>query len=265
MASNGVRRKGARLGQHFLNAEWVARDLVGAVAPREGEVIAEVGPGRGALTEKLLATGNTVVAIEKDEALGAFLAGKFADETKNGKLHLMLGDIRNGDTYDVLNGRPYVVAANIPYYITGEIIRDFLTAKHQPRAMALLIQKEVAERIVARDGKESILSLSVKAYGTPKIVAKVPAGCFNPPPSVDSAIVLVGNISRKFFDEISEDLFFKAVKAGFAAKRKQLAGNLEKVFGEKGEGALRAAGVDAKVRAEDLNLDDWKRIVGNLV
>lgn len=257
-------RRGAKLGQHFLNAEWVARDLVAAVSPREGEIIVEVGPGRGALTEKLLATENTVVAIEKDEALGEFLAGKFADETKNGKLHLMLGDIRDGDTYDVLDGRPYVVAANIPYYITGEIIRDFLTAKHQPRAMALLVQKEVAERIVARDGKESILSLSVKAYGTPKIIAKVPAGCFNPPPSVDSAILLISNISRTFFKNLSEEIFFRAVKAGFAAKRKQLGGNLEKVFGEKGEEALRAAGIDAKVRAEDVELSNWRKIVESL-
>jgi len=253
--------RGARLGQHFLNAEWVARDLVAAVAPREGEIIVEVGPGKGALTEKLLASGNMVVAIEKDEALGEFLLGKFKTDIAAGKLHLMIGDIRDGDTYDVLDGRPYVVAANIPYYITGEIIRDFLTAKHQPRALALLIQKEVAERIVSRDGKESILSLSVKAYGKPSIVAKVSAGCFNPPPSVDSAILLVSDISRTFFECVSEDLFFKAVKAGFASKRKQLGGNLEKVFGEKAEAALRAAGVDAKVRAEDVELGEWKNII----
>lgn len=253
--------KGARLGQHFLNAAWVARDLVGAVAPREGEVVVEVGPGKGALTEKLLATGNVVVAIEKDEKLGEFLLEKFKTEIAAGKLHLMIGDIRDGDTYDVLEERPYVVAANIPYYITGEIIRDFLTAKHQPRAMALLIQKEVAERIVARDGKESILSLSVKAYGTPTIVAKVPAGCFNPPPSVDSAILLIENISREFFERISEDTFFTLIKAGFASKRKQLGGNLEKAFEKKGLNALERAGVDAKIRAEDVLLEQWHEIV----
>lgn len=257
-------RRGARLGQHFLNAEWVARDLIAAVAPREGEVIVEVGPGRGALTEKLLATGNTIVAIEKDEELGAFLLGKFKSDIESGKLHLMEGDVRDGDHYDVLEGRSYVVAANIPYYITGEIIRDFLTAKHQPRAMALLIQKEVAERIVARDGKESILSLSVKAFGTPKIVAKVPAECFNPPPSVDSAILLIDNISRDFFDGIAEDLFFKVIKAGFASKRKQLGGNLEKTFGDTAALALQTAELDPKVRAEDLGLGDWREVVSRL-
>jgi 16S rRNA (adenine1518-N6/adenine1519-N6)-dimethyltransferase len=257
-------KRGERLGQHFLNADWVARDLVAAVHPREGEVIVEVGPGKGALTEKLLATGNVVLAIEKDEALGEFLLEKFKAEIAAGKLHLMIGDIRDGDTYDALEGRPYVVAANIPYYITGEIIRDFLTAKHQPRSLALLIQKEVADRIVARDGKESILSLSVKAYGTPKIVAKVPAGCFNPPPSVDSAILLIQNVSRDFFAHTSEDMFFKAVKAGFASKRKQLGGNLQKVFEEKATRALQAADIDPTTRAEDVGLEKWGLIAKNL-
>ncbi len=257
-------KRGARLGQHFLNAVWVARDLVAAVAPRPHDIIVEVGPGRGALTEKLLATGNMVVAIEKDETLAAFLLEKFANEIANGKLHLMQGDIRDGDTYDVLAGRPYVVAANIPYYITGEIIRDFLTAAHQPQKMALLIQKEVADRIVARDKKESILSLSVKAYGEPSIVAKVPAGCFNPPPSVDSAILLVKNISRTFFADISEETFFAVVKAGFASKRKQLGGNLGKVFGEVALGALDACAISPRIRAEDLSLDEWQRLTTSI-
>ena len=257
-------RRGTKLGQHFLNAAWVARDLVAAVAPSAEEIIVEVGPGRGALTKKLLATGNTVVAIEKDEALASFLLTEFSTAIAEGRLHLMQRDVRDGDTYDVLEKRPYVVAANIPYYITGEIIRDFLTADHQPRAMALLIQKEVAERIVARDKKESILSLSVKAYGSPSIVAKVHAGCFSPPPSVDSAILCIQNISRDFFSEIPEELFFKVVKAGFAAKRKQLGGNLGKVFGKKAEAALRAAGVEKTMRAEDVKIQDWKKIAENL-
>lgn len=254
-----MRKTGRRLGQHFLNAQWVARDLVAAVAPKSDEVIVEVGPGRGALTEKLLATGNTVVAIEKDEKLAEFLLEKFKSEIANGKLHLMQGDIRDGDTYDVLDGRPYVVAANIPYYITGEIIRDFLTAGHQPRALALLIQKEVAERIVARDGKESILSLSVKAYGSPRIIAKVPAGAFSPPPSVDSAIILIENVSRDFFREISEERFFQIVKTGFASKRKKLVGNLAGSFAD-ARGAFARCGIEENARAEDLTLPKWQRL-----
>lgn len=250
---------GRRLGQHFLNAQWVARDLIEAVAPREGEVIMEIGPGRGALTERLLETGNTVVAIEKDEALTELLLQKFASEIAAGKLHLMQGDIRDGDGYDVLEERPYVIAANIPYYITGEIIRDFLTAQHQPRAAALLIQKEVAERICAKDGKESILSLSVKAYGTPRLAAKVPASAFNPPPAVDSAILLIDDISHRFFEGISEERYFEIVKTGFSSKRKMLARNLAPLFPDP-RAALESAGIPTTARAEDVPLAAWKRL-----
>jgi len=247
---------GRRLGQHFLNAQWVARDLIDAIKPREGEVIFEIGPGRGALTERLLATGNTVVAIEKDATLAELLLEKFKTEIATGKLHLIQGDIRDADSYDVLEMRPYVIAANIPYYITGEIIRDFLTAQHQPRAAALLIQKEVAERICAKDGKESILSLSVKAYGKPRVVAKVPASAFNPPPAVDSAILLIDSISHDFFADITEERFFALVKAGFASKRKMLAGNLTALIPET-HAALEAAGIAPKARAENVSLSQW--------
>lgn len=255
-------KTGRRLGQHFLNAQWVARDLIAAVAPKPDEVILEIGPGRGALTERLLATGNTVVAIEKDEELAAFLLEKFKDAIAAGKLHLMQGDIRDGDTYDVLGGRPYVIAANIPYYITGEIIRDFLTAKHQPRAAALLIQKEVAERICTR-GKESILSLSVKAYGKPRLVAKVPASAFNPPPSVDSAILLIEDISHDFFADLSEEAFFKLIKAGFAAKRKMLAGNIAALVPD-ARAALEANDIAPNARAEDVPLEKWGALARSL-
>lgn len=252
-------RRGARLGQHFLSAQWVARDLVESIGVRHGEPIIEVGPGKGALTKELLARGAQVIAIEKDAELVPLLEEMFAHEVREGRLTIVEGDIRDF-TPEQLGISSYAVAANIPYYITGEIIRLFLTAKHQPRAMALLIQKEVAERIVARDGKESILSLSVRAYGAPRIIAKVPAGCFNPPPSVDSAILLVENISRGFFDTIHEEDFFKVVKVGFASKRKMLAGNLKGVF-ESPATLLRECELDEKVRAEDVGLAGWKRVV----
>ncbi len=248
-------RKGARLGQHFLNAPWVARDLVTSLDIQNDEAILEIGPGKGALTSVLLATGNSVVAIEKDEALAAHLREVFAPEIATKRFALTEGDVRDFDPAKSVSG-PYVLAANIPYYITGEIIRQFLETSHQPRAMALLIQKEVAERIVARDEKESILSLSVKAYGIPLIVKKVPKGCFNPPPSVDSAILLVKGISRTFFNEFSEKDFFTVVRAGFAAKRKLLAGNLSKVIPD-ARAALTACGIAEKARAEDVPLEKW--------
>ena len=248
-----MKKTAARLGQHFLANDYYAKVLAETIAIRPGESIIEVGPGKGALTKHLLATGAPVIAIEKDEALAAQLPALFEKTS----LTIRTEDIRDFVPPHV----PYVVAANIPYYITGEIIRQFLTAAHQPRAMALLIQKEVAERIVARDGKESILSLSVKAFGTPRIITKVGKGNFNPPPSVDSAIILIENISHTSFETVSESLFFDVVHAGFAAKRKILAGNLAKKFDAvRVRTAFENNELDAKVRAEDVPLSTWLKL-----
>jgi 16S rRNA (adenine1518-N6/adenine1519-N6)-dimethyltransferase len=181
----------------------------------------------------------------------AVLRDVFAKELKSKQLVLHEVDAR--DYLSTLNSElsttQYVVAANIPYYITGELIRTFLTASHQPTAVSLLVQKEVAERI-ARSKKESILSLSVKVYGTPKYVDTVKRGNFNPPPKVDSAILAITNISRNNFAHCTEDRFFDIVKAGFGQKRKTLAGNLKRVFGD-------TLGVADKIRAEDVPLAEW--------
>lgn len=250
-------RKGARLGQHFLTSKGAAVKLAQAAGVGPGVTVVEVGPGKGFLTRELLALGGRVIAIEKDEALAAALP-ELMDSTN---LHVITGDVRDFDpTKHGLKAGEYVVAANIPYYITGEIIRSFLETPAQPRTMALLIQKEVAERIVARDGKESILSLSVKAYGTPRIVTKVVKGSFNPPPSVDSAVISIDNISRRFFDGLDERHFFDVLHAGFAAKRKKLAGNLAKKYGPQAREALAAAGLDENVRAEDVPLEKWRMV-----
>ena len=249
--------KGARLGQHFLKHAWAAAKLAHAVDVRDGETIVEVGPGKGVLTRELLALA-PVVAIEKDPPLVQILLETFAAEIARGRLRLVESDIRDV-TPQTLGVQNYVVAANIPYYITGEIIRQFLTAEKQPRAMALLIQKEVAQRITS--AKESILSLSVKAYGTPKIIEKVSRAHFSPPPSVDSAILAITDISKSFFADISEEHFFKVVHAGFASKRKFLANNLAVVFGkEQVLAAMKSCAVDEKARAEDISLAHWKEL-----
>ena len=257
-------KREAKLGQHFLNAQWVARDLVRSIRLRPHEPIVEVGPGRGALTKELLAHGARVLAIEKDGALVSFLRERFADEIRIGALTIVEGDIRDLPPQALgLSGGTYAVAANIPYYITGEIIRLFLGAQEQPRAMALLVQKEVAERIRAAGGKESILSLSVKAYGRPSIVAKVPRGCFNPPPAVDSAILLIESVSRDFFSTMEEEVFFKIVRAGFSSKRKLLANNIKSLIADTEE-AFSMCDIPIKARAEDLKLEEWKCVVQKL-
>lgn len=287
-------RSGARLGQHFLKHGWAARSLAHAAAIRDGEVFLEIGPGKGILTKELL-TLAPVVAIEKDEVLVEQLKTIFVNEIGSGRLKLIEGDVRDliveyEPDKTVPNARRgesgargvptrtmsaslrlrneaggavlpggYVVAANIPYYITGEIIRQFLTADMQPRAMALLVQKEVAQRIVSK--KESILSLSVKAYGAPKLVEKVSRTHFSPAPSVDSAILAISDISRKFFDGFSEEDFFRVVRAGFASKRKMLANNLSVVF-EKNRvmTAMSTCGIPEKARAEEVALEEWRNL-----
>ena len=148
------RNKGAKLGQHYLSGLWAAHKLAEAVDVKPGETILEIGPGKGALTRELLATGGSVLAIEKDEVLARALSDPFATEIGSGTLRVVTADIRDfsPSRYGLAAGK-YVIAANIPYYITGEIIRQFLETDTQPRATALLIQKEVADRIIARDGK----------------------------------------------------------------------------------------------------------------
>lgn len=261
-----MKRKGARLGQHFLVGTWAAHALACAAGIRKNEMVVEIGPGTGVLTRELLATGGHVVAIEKDELLADTLKATFAENIRDNQLEVVGDDIRNfNPARRGLASSEYVVAANIPYYITGEIIRMFLTTSAQPRSIALLVQKEVAERIVARDKKESILSLSVKAYGVPKVMAKVSRGNFSPVPSVDSAILLIEHVSRDFFQNISEETFFRVIRAGFSSKRKFLLKNLAADHGlEVVKNAFGACDIPEQIRAEDVSLEKWKCLTQQL-
>lgn len=246
------------LGQNFLTSKSIARDIVRAATLGAGDTVLEIGPGKGFLTAELLASGAHVIAVEKDDRMIPLLKEKFADATKQGFLTLVHGDILEfvSDTQNIPT--PYKLVANIPYYLTGQIIRLFLEAKNKPERMILMVQKEVATRIVARDKKESILSIAVKAYGTPKLIKKVPARYFTPTPKVDSAVLSIENISGKNFSDIAtEKLFFDVMRTGFAHKRKVLAGNLKELFGENVTRILEEASIPKNVRAEDLSLAQW--------
>ena len=219
------------LGQNFLTSESAVDTIIDAGDVTGDDIVLEIGPGKGMLTKKLLIFAGKVIAIEKDTTLVEFLKEKFVNEIKNNKLDLVERDILDFDP-EILEfyKEPYKLVANIPYYITGQLIRKFLETTNQPSLMVLMLQKEVALRIVARDkrsfdsaqGKESILSISVKAYGKPKYIQMVKAGSFSPKPKVDSAILLIDNISKEFFEDFSEEDFFKMVHAGFKSKRKKL-------------------------------------------
>ena len=247
------------LGQHFLKNPYYLGLVADAAEIKRDELVIEVGPGDGALTAVLLERGAHVTAIEKDARLIPLLRKRFAGQA----LKVIEQDALLFDP----PATPYKVVGNIPYYITGALLKKFLSGEHQPSTLVFLVQKEVAERIARhgptnKKGKESILSLSVKAYGTPEYIKTVPRGAFAPAPKVDSAIVAVTNISRKNFDSAArEGRFFELVKKGFSSKRKLLLNNLGKEYSE----ILKNAGVSPKTRAEDVPLSLWLALAASRV
>jgi 16S rRNA (adenine1518-N6/adenine1519-N6)-dimethyltransferase len=233
------------LGQYFLNNKHIL----------------EVGPGTGVLTRELLARGAIVYAIEIDSRAIDVLSVTFAHEIARGQLILLKQDVRTVPHFLEKIPQPYKVVANIPYYITGMLFRMFLESRRQPECIVFLTQKEVAERI-AKDTKESLLSLSVKIYGTPTYVKTVKRGNFSPHPRVDSAIISITNISRERITGIDETIFFSILHAGFSAKRKQLLSNLSTLI-DKHEltHILSQHNLPYTVRAEDIPVDTWISMV----
>lgn len=245
------------LGQHFLRSKYILGRIVETAKIKEGDQILEIGPGTGILTEELLRVGAHVLAIEKDIRAIETLKENLNRFITLGKLNLIEGDILK-EKIPFEEGK-YSIVANIPYYITGAILERFLEHSPRPIHMVLLVQKEVAERIVARDGKESILSLSVKAFGTPKIISKVPKNAFSPAPNVDSAILEIENIGSGNFNSVKEiNNFFRILKTGFSHKRKMLINNLVEIFDKNTlEKAWKDMKIDKKERAENISLDKW--------
>lgn len=249
------------LGQNFLMHQAIADRIADAARLGPDAVVLEIGPGTGMLTRPLLARAGKVVAIEADAELIPGLAETFEKEIGQGRLELVHGDFRTFDLSRLPGG--YAVVANIPYYITGEIIRTLLTAPVKPSSITLLVQKEVAERI-ARSRKESLLSLSVKAYGTAAYLFTVPRGAFRPAPQVDSAVLSITGI-RPFGTSEEERRFFQILHAGFAHKRKRLAKNLEGLAeAVRVREALAASGIPPDARAEDVPLVAWRKLSGIL-
>ena len=262
------------LGQNFLTSPRIVDAIIHAGDLKVGETVLEIGPGKGILTRALLLAGAHIKAIEKDDRLIPILAEKFKREISLGKLELIHGDVMAFGDNMAQGPHKYKVIANIPYYITGAVIRNFLSAENKPQLMVMMVQKEVADRIIARDGKQSILSLSVKAHATPSLVMNVSRGNFFPVPNVDSAVIKLSNIQNPFVDEngmpdkITEDRFFEIIKTGFAQKRKKLISNLEKVMPvalkekpkEKLKTLFEKLGLEENIRAEDVSLETWLKI-----
>ncbi len=253
------------LGQNFLTNPKIAERIAQAADIKTGETVLEIGPGTGMLTRALLKEGARVIALEADSRTLPILNASFEKELLDGQLTLIHGDVRTYDIASVLKGFSYKVVANIPYYLSGMLFRLFLeNTADQPSTIVFLVQKEVAERIV-RSKKESILSLSIKAYGEPSFVATVSRGNFSPQPNVDSAVLKISDISKNSFKSVPESAFFTILKTGFAAKRKHLAGNLSLLMPRADIlAAFDALKLPHDVRGEDIHIDTWLALAEKL-
>ncbi len=240
------------LGQNFLTSTAAIYKIIQAGDIHRDDVILEIGSGRGALTKSLVESNAHIIALEKDTELITFLKEHFVSSTT---IEIIEGDAL---TY-IPPTTGYKIIANIPYYITGAIFSTYLSHIHQPSMMVLLIQKEVATRICARNKKHSLLSLSVWVYGTPSLVTVVNRGSFYPIPNVDSAVIKISDISRKKFNNTHhEAMFFTLIHAGFAHKRKIVIRNLETVCTQEIlKEHFSSLSLSLNIRAEDVTLDTW--------
>ncbi len=263
-------RKG--LAQHFLVDEEVLNLVVSTAGLTPADVVLEIGPGLGVLTGELASRAGWVIAIELDDKLAAILR-KTLGSLDN--VTVINGDVLGIDPLSLLQENRekfasavkspfnYKVVANLPYYITSAVLRHFLGASLKPQTMVVMVQKEVAEAIAAKPGQLSLLSVSVQFYGEPTIISHVPAQCFYPAPEVDSAILKVDVYPQPLVPVTDEQGFFKLVRAGFSASRKQIANSLALGLGlPKVEvlPLLEKSGIAPQRRAETLTLDEWARL-----
>ena len=246
------------LGQHWLKDPEILADIAEAAELTGDDVVLEIGPGLGTLTSRLLARANSVIAVEFDTDLARKLPGQFPGK----KLNVVNQDILQFD----LNQLPknYKVVANVPYYITSKIVEKLMTVENKPSIAVLLVQKEVAERIAAEAGNMSILSVSVQIFAEAELDIEVPRQFFTPPPKVDSQVVVLRTRNNPLITPEDQRGFFRIVKAGFSAKRKKLRSSLSGGLGiDKSavEELLKNAGISPDARAEDLAIEDWKRLL----
>ena len=246
------------LGQHWLRDPEVLADIAEAAELTTGDTVLEIGPGLGTLTSRLLARAGRVVSVEFDPDLARKLPGQFPGKN----LEVIHQDILQFDTTRLPAG--YKIVANVPYYITGKIISKFSETQNPPSLMVLLVQKEVAERLAAQPGDYSVPAVAAQVYHEVNLGAVVPAAFFTPPPKVDSQVVILRRRAHPLVSKTEQAIFFRLVKAGFAAKRKKLRSSLagglhlEKV---EIETLLAAAGISESARAEDLSIEQWLTLV----
>jgi len=245
------------LGQHWL-ADAEALEAITEYAEIESsDTVLEIGPGLGHLTRYLVKQARHVIAVELDETLAAKLPGRVP--AKN--LRVIQADILHFDLAGLPEG--YKVVANIPYYLTSNLLRRLSEAANPPKLMVLLVQKEVAQRVCAKAGQMSVLAVAAQLYYKTELGIVVPKELFSPPPKVDSQVIILTRHAKPLFKELDSKKFFGVVRAGFSERRKKLRSSLAGGLGlskSQADELLKKAKIDGNLRAQDLTLQAWHRI-----
>ncbi len=253
-------RPNKSFGQNFLVSRPVLQQVVETAELEPGDQVLEVGAGTGVLTRELARKARRVVAVEMEENMLALLAKTTSDFSN---IELVARNLLYLNPEEVFGHERYKLVANLPYYITAPTFRHFLESANPPGLLVVMVQYEVAQRIVAEPGDLSLLGVSVQFYGQPRIVARVPARSFYPAPKVDSAILRVDIHPQAPLTPRERDSFFRVVQAGFSERRKQLHNSLAHGLHRKDEeirGWLAAAKIESSRRAETLSIDEWLRL-----
>jgi 16S rRNA (adenine1518-N6/adenine1519-N6)-dimethyltransferase len=253
-------RPNKAFGQNFLVDRSILLRIVEAAEIHPGDQVLELGAGTGVLTRELAKRARRVVAVELERNMLSLLG----ETTRNfTNVELIERNLLYVDPADIFGSEPYKLVANLPYYITAPTFRHFLESANPPRLIVVMVQYEVAQRIVAEPGDLSLLGVSIQFYGKPKIITHVPARAFYPAPKVDSAILRIDMKDEIPLTREQRDSFFRLVQAGFSERRKQLHNSLTHGLHRKDlevRATLLAANIDPSRRAETLSIEDWLRL-----
>lgn len=267
-SENSNLKNNKSLGQHWLRDREILDAIAFSAEIEDGDFVLEIGPGLGTLTSSLLkfaGKNGRVLSVEFDENLAKKLPAQFPGKN----LEIINADFLDFDLSKL--PKNYKVAANVPYYITSKIVEKLLTSENKPSVAALLVQKEVAERMAAKASELSILAIASQIYAEVSLDILVPREFFTPPPKVDSQVVVLKSRERNLIEifnsknncEVSEREFFRIVKAGFAAKRKKIAKSLSAnlaISKERTAEILEKCEISPDLRAQDLNIEEWLKI-----
>ena len=253
-------RPNKAFGQNFLVDHDVLLHIVEAAEIHAGDQVLELGAGTGVLTRELAKRARRVVAVELEREMLSLLTKTTRNYTN---VEIMERNLLYVDPGEIFGSDSYKLVANLPYYIASPTFRHFLESANPPRLFVVMVQYEVAQRIVAAPGDLSLLGVSIQFYGEPKIVAHVPARAFYPAPKVDSAILRIDLKDQVPLTPGQRDSFFRLVQAGFSERRKQLHNSLAHGLHRKNadvQPLLVAANIDISRRAETLSIEDWLQL-----